>query len=340
MRALQEVLRVPPRLTAYTCRDVTHFCGLLQLSTADRIVLDAGALEYVDPFGLCLIAATLRELKRQERDVVIRDIPDAQLAYLEQMDFFSNVGIRIRGRPLRAPRGRHTADRMELRQIDQQRDIERVARFLAESTVGRMPGVRDTLQIPDDMTGYTERDRLERPLQYVFAELLENSLTHGKAHYRPDAAAWVACHYDTSKDRIRLAIVDDGCGLRVSLRGHSELTGDSDLAAIEAAVKPRVSCNREVGLRIPGHESINEGIGLTICKDISLASRGVLHIATGAAHAMFHHRDFHRAGEVKSWFGAAVAAELDRQALRALTLHSLFDRYRQAGRIPPVRFEK
>ena len=51
-------------------------------------------------------------------------------------------------------------------------------------------------------------------------------------------------------------------------------------AAIQTALKPKVSCNRDMG---PFGESVNEGVGLTTTVKISRATGGEVHIISGDA---------------------------------------------------------
>ena len=99
------------------------------------------------------------------------------------------------------------------------------------------------------MTGYTEAVRLAEPIQYAFNELLENALTHARRAGYGNACVWVACQYYPSSDLIRLGVVDNGCGFLATLRGHPALHQETHLATILAALQPRVSCNRDLGLQ-------------------------------------------------------------------------------------------
>lgn len=334
----QHVYILPRHLTASTCGHVTKFCQSLTESIADKIVIDASRLQAADSFGLCLAASILQQITAKGQEVIIRDTPEDQLRYLASMDFFANAGIQMSGIGGRKTQRGRTTELLELRVVEISKDVDRIARELAEATVGRIPGLKNPGVI-DEMSGYTERDKLEIPLQYVFIELLENSLTHGKKHHRSSSRAWIACRYDKARDRINLSIVDNGCGLRTSLAGHPAIKDDSDIAAITAAVQPRVSSNRDLGIRIVGHDSINQGIGLTICRDIALRSRGLMHMVSGNGHAMFQKSAMpDRTRSIYAWNGTAVAIELERAALRKLKLNELFLPYQEQSTGGKPRF--
>jgi nitrogen fixation/metabolism regulation signal transduction histidine kinase len=93
-----------------------------------------------------------------------------------------------------------------------------------------------------------------------------------------NAKVWVALQYDASDDMIRLAVVDNGCGFLNSLK-REKIT--EHIEAIHLALKPRVTCNGDFYVR--PSESVNQGIGLTVVKEIVLSSQGIIYLASGDA---------------------------------------------------------
>lgn len=104
-------------------------------------------------------------------------------------------------------------------------------------------------------------------------------------------------------------VVDNGCGFLATLRGHRALHQETHLAAILAALQPRVSCNRDLGL---SSDSVNQGVGLTTTNRIAERAGGRLYIASGDA--------IYSAGGYSwlsgmQWQGVAIALECKRQRL-------------------------
>lgn len=80
--------------------------------------------------------------------------------------------------------------------------------------------------------------------------------------------------------RVQVAVVDNGCGFLATLLNHPALPEKTHDAAIRTALRPKVSCNRDMG---PFGESVNEGVGLTTTVRISKATGGAVHIVSGDA---------------------------------------------------------
>jgi hypothetical protein len=186
------------------------------------------------------------------------------------------------------------------------------------------------------MTGKSDVDRFEQPLQYVLGELLENALTHARGRGHNDAIAWVAAQYYPKKRVVRLAVVDDGCGFRKSLEGHSALASDTHFAAIEAALQPRVSRNREVGL---GGDSTNQGVGLTVTRQIALSAGGSIALFSGDAWLMDHVERQREPRTIPVWQGVGVFVELHREQLRNVDLASIMKALPGYAPVKGLKFE-
>ncbi|MHB8255605.1 MAG: ATP-binding protein [Acidiferrobacter sp.] len=107
----------------------------------------------------------------------------------------------------------------------------------------------------------------------IFSELLENALTHAKRACYRDARAWVAAQYYQKTDGIRLAVLDNGCEMLRSLESRPRLTRKTHAGAIQIAFEPRVTCNPD--LEIHPNETVNQGIGLAVVREIVTQCRGV-----------------------------------------------------------------
>ncbi|MFY9261855.1 MAG: ATP-binding protein [Gallionella sp.] len=257
---------------------------------------------------MALLAATFHKVRQAEGTVRIHNLNMQLTGYLNRMDVFQGVELvgstRAHGR-----RHDHSDAFVEVTGLEQQRDVERTAQRLAASLVGKMP-VENRNQIPDEMTGYTELDRLEEPIQYALNELLENALTHARrAVGCVDARVWASSQYYPKSGLVRLGIVDNGCGFLATLRGHQSLTEETDLAAILAALQPRVSCNRDLKFN---SDSVNQGVGLTTTRRIAESAGGYLLIASGnTIHSPKQSIHLPHA----KWQGVAIALECKREKL-------------------------
>ncbi len=179
----------------------------------------------------------------------------------------------------------------------------------------------------------SEHEHQKGLIQYVLSELLNNALTHAQRHgFTGKARVWTAAQYYPSSDKVRLAVADTGCGLLATLKGHPQLESDTHFAAISAALQPRVSCNRNLGVR---EDTVNEGVGLTTVHRIVDRSAGDMLVLTGNAYQRQR-----RGGLLlcnAEWRGVAIAVEMRRESLRGLRIAELLP---QGDTMPPeLRFE-
>jgi anti-sigma regulatory factor (Ser/Thr protein kinase) len=178
-----------------------------------------------------------------------------------------------------------------------------------------------------------EHEHQKGLIQYVLSELLSNALTHAQRHgFRGTARVWTAAQYYPSRDKVRLAVVDTGCGLLATLRGHPRLEAETHFAAISAALQPRVSCNRNLGVR---QDTVNQGVGLTTVRRIADHSSGDMLVLTGDAYQ--RQREGGLLRDNAAWQGVATAVEMRREALCGLRISELLP---LGETMPPeLRFE-
>lgn len=308
-------ISLPGYFSARSAKEAITACW--KIASAEGVVeVDARKLEFVDPFGMALLAATFYNVRQNGRVVRVHCLNEQLSGYLQRMDVFHGVEL-IDCAPMRGQRQDRADALVEVTRLEHRRDVDAAALRLTKALVGRMP-VANRNEQPDEMTGYTEADRLAEPIQYAFTELLENALTHARRSGYVNACVWVACQYYPSSDVVRLGVVDNGCGFLATLRGHPALNQETHLAAILAALQPRVSCNRDLGLRA---DTVNQGVGLTTTNRIAERAGGRLYIASGdAIHSAS--ASVHLTGGAY-WQGVAIALECRRKQLPEVRFREL-----------------
>lgn len=311
---------LPRYFSATSAKEAINACWKI-ISLEGVIDVDASNLTFVDPFGMSLLAATFYKVLQQGGVVRVHHLNANLSGYMQRMDVFNGVEL-IGCAPMQLQRHDRASALVEVTRLERQSDVGNAAFRLTTALVGTMPVVSPD-ELPDEMTGFTESDRLAEPIQYALNELLENSLTHARRGPGfADSCVWVSSQYYPSSDLIRLGVVDNGCGFLATLRGHRSLHQETHLAAILAALQPRVSCNRDLGLR---SDSVNQGVGLTTTNRIAERISGRLLIASGdAIHSAA--ASTHLAGGA-SWQGVAIALECKRNRLPEI-------RYREL--LPPI----
>jgi hypothetical protein len=292
------------------------------------VILDASGVGFVEPFGLTLFGAALYRVGQRGHRVLISGLNGNLAGYLQRMDLLDEVEC-VGCSPPQARRLNRADALVELTRLDCAAEVSNAAHRLACALVGQLPGV-DPDEAPDEMTGYTSFDRLTEPLQYTLSELLENALTHARREGFLDAKVWVAGQYYPKNDLIQLGVVDTGCGLLATLRRHPELRRERHLDAILTALKPRVSCNRDLGIH---SDSVNQGVGLTTTQRIAEHAGGRLVIVTGDAIHDTAGRSSTLAGDAY-WQGVAVAMECRRAELHNVNFRELLP---PLDGVPPAR---
>lgn len=250
------------------------FCAEVAGSNGD-VVIDARAVTFIDPMGLTVLAALLSPMCRTRRvGMVWLDVRIA--SYLQRMDFFTHCpvgGVEI---PNHA-RSDLKKSLVELTLVNNAHETDATAIRLATALTGCMTGLAP--RPVDFHAPVDDFDRYNHPIQYALNELLDNSLTHARRMGRAGAAVWVAAQY-YSENMVRIGVADNGCGFLATLTNHIQLTYKTHAAAIELALEPFISCNRDMG---PFAISENQGVGLTTVRRISEAAGGGMTIISGNA---------------------------------------------------------
>lgn len=289
----------------------SDFTGLFSVcsavaATPGPVVLDASQVEFIDPFGLTVLAALLEPRRSQEIDMVwlCRDVA----GYMHRMNFFDRCRLASVDVPAYE---RHDRSRSltEVCCVRDEHCVDDAARKLAEAILGDIRGVdRDAPR--DERTGMNEYEQFRHPLNYALVELLLNALTHARREGRGSARVWVASQYYPARDLVRVGIVDDGCGFLATLQHHPKLRSKTHLGAIEAALEKFVSCNREAGKA----GSSNEGVGLTATAKIAQMAGGGLALVSGNGYHNTRGGSKTLEGGAR-WSGVAIAFSFRRSLL-------------------------
>nr|WP_295388251.1 ATP-binding protein [uncultured Thiodictyon sp.] len=296
------------------------------------MVIDASGVRFVDPFGLTLLGASFQELSDWGQRVIVCGLSSDVGGYLQRMDLFTGVELRDCA-PVRTRRHNRQDALVELTCIVDKNAASDAAGRLTSALIGAVPGI-DRNEAPDLMTGRTQADRLGMPIQYVLSELLENALSHARRAGRQGARVWVAGQYYPASDLVRLAVTDNGCGFLATLKSHPNLRNQTHRDAILTAIQPRVSCNRDVGLRA---DTENEGVGLTMVVRIARSAGGKALIVSGDAY----HDPAAAGGLLRGgafWQGVTIALELRRDRLGSIRIAELLPTLEGMARVP-LRFE-
>ncbi|MBA3793734.1 MAG: hypothetical protein H0X19_06310 [Rubrobacter sp.] len=228
------------------------------------VVVDLRTVEFVEPAGLCGLAALLEFLCGRCEDVSLelpgRDVP----AYLERMNFFRLFGGRIRTNA--------NVESLEERRRHNPGTLQELINFHTEEEI---PGIIHRISEILENQGYRLRERVA--VCSTLSEVCANAAEHGVSSFGAFAAVQ-AYHHIVSGSRRRgeevlIAIADGGVGVRETLslnpKYAEETATDND--ALRHALEMGVSGTGEIG----------RGGGLALVAGIAARSGGSLSLRSG-----------------------------------------------------------
>jgi hypothetical protein len=222
-------------------------------------------VEFVEPAGLCGLAALLEYLcaRCDVVDLALqgRDVP----AYLERMNFFRSFEERVRT----------NADvaMLEERRRHNPGTLQELVNFHAEEEI---PGIIERISEILENQGYRLRERVA--ICSTLSEVCANAAEHGVSSFGAYASVQ-AYHHIVSGSRRRgeevlIAIADGGVGVRETLSRNPKYaeftTTDND--ALRHALEMGVSATGEIG----------RGGGLALVAGIAARAGGSLSLRSGA----------------------------------------------------------
>ena len=263
----------------------------------EPVSLDLRSVEFVEPAGICGLAALLEFLIPRSEEVSVtlagRNVP----AYLERMDFFRLFGDRVRTNADVAS--------LEDRQRHNPGTLQELIKFHTEEEI---PGVITRISEILENKGYRLRERVA--ICSTLSEICANAAEHGSTEDGFGAFAAVqAYNHIVSGARRRgeevlVAIADGGVGVRETLskndRYAEQTTTDND--AIRCAMMMGVSGTGELG----------RGGGLALVAQISGRAGGSLSLRSGSGRVTAYH-DRKNSRTVPNFPGTFVRVSLPRK---------------------------
>ncbi len=309
-----------PRIVGTRCiNDLLEICGQI-LSSSEDVELDCSEVKFVDPLGMTLLSSTLETIN-PDRKISMPWLSTSLTSYLSRMDFFLRRKIEavdILQKNRNDLKHRLVELTVLINPAESESAAERMATAITGSITKRSPNNQD-FSNPD-----TEYYQYYDPIRYAISELLDNALTHARRNGKINAAVWLAAQY-YDPGRVHISVVDNGCGFLGSLGAHPLLHDKTHAGAIQLALKPRISCNRDMG---PFATSENQGVGLTTTYKIAKASAGEIFIASG--NSLFHDtgdglvRRSERISIINThWQGVVISATFSRANLPTINIPAL-----------------
>jgi len=214
-------------------------------------------------------------------------------------------------------------------------DANTAANTLSEHIASFVPQDLRTALLHDEY-GARIYHAVQPALAHVLSELLDNVFSHAANQEFIDPIAWVAAQYYPDGDLMRVAVVDDGCGLLGSLRNIVEAAPRNHFEAAVAAFTPFVSSKSTPNIYA---ERRHMGIGLSVCRDLCQKLDGRIYSVSGNAQLINAGVEGREERKLVKYFqGTIISLEFHRQAASNRTLRDALDTYAKTPSVD-VRFK-
>src|ERR687885_1936248 len=262
----------------------------------EPVILDLRSVEFVEPSGLCGLAALLEFLIPRARLVGLRFSGHDVAAYLERMNFFRIFGDRVRT----------NADVSALgeRRRGNPGTLQELVNFHSEEEI---PGIINRISEILENKEYRLRERAA--ICATLSEICANAVEHGSSPFGAYAAVQAYQHIVSGGrgqgEEVLVAIADGGVGVRETLSRNPryvEFT-ETDNDALRHALKMGVSGTGEIG----------RGGGLAVVGQIAARAGGSLSLRSSAGRVTFY-GDRINSRNVPFFPGTFVRVSLPRKA--------------------------
>ena len=262
----------------------------------EMVVLDLRSVEFVEPAGICGLAALLEFLIPRSSIVGVRlaghDVP----AYLERMNFFRLFGHRVETNADLAA--------LEERRRGNPGTLQELVNFHSEEEI---PGIINRISEILENKDYRLRERAA--ICATLSEICANAVEHGHSPFGAYAAVQAYQHIVSGGrgrgEEVIVAIADGGVGVRETLSrnpAYAEHT-QTDNDALRHALKMGVSGTGEIG----------RGGGLAVVGQIAARAGGSLSLRSNSGRVTFY-GDRTNSRNVPPFPGTFVRVSLPRKA--------------------------
>lgn len=225
------------------------------LSDESEYCLDFRNVGHVEPFGMLFLSALIRQFGRKGRDIFGRDFKLTAINYSGKdyaswMGFFKSFGLDHGNEPGQAlGNGNYIPiTRLVVNKIKSEAREEYVHHGeIIEKESSRIVNV---------LTRQSDC-KVSETLTYAIREILRNVVEHGDTSH-----IWVAAQYWPTKNRVEIAILDEGIGLLNSLRRNPKLIVRNNKDAVFLALQPGVSGIEKSKRKKSDGDWVNSGYGL------------------------------------------------------------------------------
>lgn len=281
------------------------------------VVFDFSQTNYVEPFPMLLISSEISRLFGRMKGTAISCSNFKHMTYPGHMGFFRAFGLEFGKSPGEANGSRRYIPLTIFRCDDL---IQRAA--------------EKGVEVGDEVEGESKRmaailcgddsGPIFETLAYSVRELMRNVVEHSEA-----SQFGICAQYWPTKNRVEVAILDRGIGLRSSLQNNPHIDASDDKRAINYALMPAISGKAFKGARqkTKGHWA-NSGFGLYMTNRIC-RNGGNFFIASGKTGMLVTKK-----AEAKKYIDCLFSGTAIRMVVKTDSINDLRDsleKYRNEG---------
>lgn len=240
-----------------------------EVEEADEYIIDFADVGIIEPFGLLLVSSEIQRLIQHHPNSKCHFINYKRMTYAGTMGFFKAFGCEFGKAPGEAL-GSSRYIPINILNSDEMRraaeaDDKQVGEVIEEKSK----------KLSNLLCGASEGD-INDTLTYSIREIIRNIIEHSESNQ-----FGMCAQYWPSKNRVEVAIIDRGVGIKKTLSGNHHLTITDNKSAINYALMPAISGKAFKGSRVKQKGPwANSGFGLYMTNRIC-RNGGTFFIASG-----------------------------------------------------------
>lgn len=291
--------------------------ALGKLEQADEFVFDFNKTQHVEPFPMLLVSSEIQRLANRFEGTKTACANFKHMTYPGHMGFFQAFGLEF-GKAPGAANGNKRYIPMKIFRCDE------LAKRAAEKGIEVGDEVEGESRHMAAMLCGSDVGPIYDTLTYSVREMVRNVVEHSEANQ-----FGICAQYWPTKNKVEVAILDRGIGLRRSLKNNPHLDASDDKRAINYALMPAVSGKAFKGARTKqrGYWA-NSGFGLYMTSRIC-RNGGTFFVASGSTGMLLTKKT-----EAKRYFNCAFGGTAIRMVVRTdqiSDLKDMLDTYRNEG---------
>lgn len=254
-------LSLPDNLMLFPALKFCEELEKVDYSLVDKLVYKAKNFGTVEPFGMLLVGAKLREIKRKYIDIKHQYyLLDNPHSYAGHMGFFRSIGMKYGKEPGEAPGSKTYVPVSRIY----------VGKLQREAIEQRKPvgEIIETYSHELSKILYTGDEKTTEHMTFAIREIMRNVVEHSHS-----STIWYSGQAWQSKDLVEIAILDEGVGIQESLGTNSYYQHIQDSCEVlKFALEPGITKTFSPARRKNYEEWGNTGFGLymtsNICRNI------------------------------------------------------------------------